>query len=208
MRDVQTESLWSHLLGEAMAGKLKGRTLEIIPSSMTDWRTWKSRHPDTTVAVLSRTARRFTNQMYQDPTGFVIGYVDRGKARAWSFRHLKAERVINDTWSGRPILVVYDPSSGTALLFSRELEGREFHFSWKDNNLNDRETGSEWDWATGKATAGAMQGKVLQPLTGVVSFRRAWQEFHPDTDYWKPADGDDKDGVDHGGGKRDRSGTG
>ncbi len=186
MRDVETETLWSHLLGEAMAGKLKGAELEIIPSSMTDWKTWKSRHPDTTVVLLSRTAKVFTREIYKNPQAFVIGYVDGGRARAWSFADLKNHRAVNDSLGNRSLLVVYDPESGTALLFDRRVAGRELQFEWSDGKLIDRETKSSWDWATGKSTSGSLEGKSLAPLTGVVSFARAWKSFHGDSTYWKP----------------------
>ena len=59
MYDVETRSLWSHLLGEAMAGPLKGTVLGQVPSVMVDWKTWKSRHPQTTVLNLSRTSAAY-----------------------------------------------------------------------------------------------------------------------------------------------------
>ena len=194
MRDVETESLWSHLLGEAMAGRLKGKTLDILPSSMTDWKTWKSRHPDTTVVTMSRTARGFTNEIYRSPEAYVLGYVDGGKARAWPFSELKRARIVNDEWNGRPLLVVYDPPSGTALLYDRRVGSRTYQFRWHDGKLLDAETASSWDWATGKATTGTLKAKSLRPLAGVVSFRRAWKEFHPDSSYWRRAGGDNDPG--------------
>ena len=36
MLDQETKSLWSHILGQAMRGPLKGTRLEVIPSTMTD----------------------------------------------------------------------------------------------------------------------------------------------------------------------------
>jgi hypothetical protein len=45
MLDIETRSLWSHILGEAMAGELKGQLLKPIPSDMVTWAAWKRDHP-------------------------------------------------------------------------------------------------------------------------------------------------------------------
>ena len=47
--DKKTESLWSQIMGEAVAGKLLGEKLNPIPISHTTWRDWLARHPDTKV---------------------------------------------------------------------------------------------------------------------------------------------------------------
>ena len=65
MYDKETETHWSHILGEAMEGKLLGKKLEVLPSVMTDWKTWSKKHPDSKVLWMSRTSRRFKNKYYQ-----------------------------------------------------------------------------------------------------------------------------------------------
>src|SRR5215472_10199714 len=47
--DKSTESLWSQIKGEAVAGPLTGRRLEPLPSVVTTWETWRKVHPDTLV---------------------------------------------------------------------------------------------------------------------------------------------------------------
>jgi len=96
MKDLETESLWSHLLGEAMDGPLVGTRLETLPAVMTDWETWKKRHPHTTVAHLSRTAHFFRREMYDAPERFVIGFAQGGAARAWPFDQLAYRPLLND----------------------------------------------------------------------------------------------------------------
>jgi hypothetical protein len=65
-------------------------------------------------------------------------------------------------------------------------DGRTLSFSIADGKLVDDQTGSEWDPASGKATAGPLKGSQLAPEVGVVSFRRAWRDFHPRSSYWRP----------------------
>ena len=67
MYDRETDSLWSHLLGEAMKGPLKGSELKQIPSVMTDWKTWRTQHPESTVLWLSRTSHEYRREFYQQP---------------------------------------------------------------------------------------------------------------------------------------------
>lgn len=49
MMDEETQTLWSHVSGEAMSGPLEGRQLETIPSVQTTWQEWVSAHPKTRV---------------------------------------------------------------------------------------------------------------------------------------------------------------
>ncbi len=52
MYDRQTESLWSHFTGLALAGVLTGTELDSYPVATVAWRTWRDAHPDG--LVLSR----------------------------------------------------------------------------------------------------------------------------------------------------------
>ncbi len=57
MVDVQTDTLWNQLTGEAFAGPLAGTMLEKLPLTVTTWADWVAEHPDTdvqTVAALTR----------------------------------------------------------------------------------------------------------------------------------------------------------
>jgi hypothetical protein len=50
--DRATESLWSQIMGQAIAGPSKGRRLDPIPVRHTSWKSWREIHP--TTSVLSR----------------------------------------------------------------------------------------------------------------------------------------------------------
>lgn len=49
MYDRQTETLWQHATGEAIAGELVGERLTQFPIETTTWGLWKEAHPDTQV---------------------------------------------------------------------------------------------------------------------------------------------------------------
>lgn len=54
MYDRQTESLWTHYTGQAIAGELTGTQLELIPMATVAFETFQAEHPDG--LVLSRPA--------------------------------------------------------------------------------------------------------------------------------------------------------
>lgn len=184
MMDLETRSLWSHLLGRAMSGPLQGAELESIPSVMTDWKTWRTEHPDSTVLNLSRTSRDYRREFYRDRSQFVIGMAE-GAARAWPFDQLARQPVVNDEFNKESVLVVFMAESSTALIYNRRAGDRTLSFANEGGKLLDRETGSQWDPASGKAIAGPLAGHVLPRAIGVVSYGRAWKNFHPDSKYWR-----------------------
>ena len=51
MYDRRTRSLWSQQASRAIAGPLAGQDLEILESTVTDWKSWRAAYPATTVIV-------------------------------------------------------------------------------------------------------------------------------------------------------------
>ncbi len=186
MSDKETGTLWSHILGEAKRGPLKGAELESIPSAMTNWKSWRAKHPKTTVVLLSRTSRQFQTNFYRNPKAFVMGYASGEQSRAWGFDFLQKQPVVNDTFHKQPVLVTFDAKSFAPYLFSRKLGDRLLTFVWNAGKLQDAKTKSTWDLTTGRCLQGELAGKQLTPLPGIISFRRAWQNFHPDSTYGMP----------------------
>ncbi len=45
--DHDTGSVWSQPLGEAIAGRRKGQTVDLLPSQFTTWGAWLAANPDT-----------------------------------------------------------------------------------------------------------------------------------------------------------------
>jgi hypothetical protein len=179
MVDKETGSLWSHILGEAKAGPMKGTKLKQVESVMTDWDTFRRQNPDGTVALLSRTSKEYTREFYARPERFVLGMAEDGKARSWGFDLLSKSPAFNDTFDDKPVLAAFDKESVTARLFERKVGDRVLTFRTKDGKLTDEETGSTWGPVTGKAVAGPLEGKHLKALTAIVSYRDVWQKFHP-----------------------------
>lgn len=182
MRDVETGSLWSHLLGEAMQGPLKGKRLRQVPSLITDWQTWRERFPNSSVVVLSHISSHLRRGFHSGALQrYVLGVAERGTPLAWTLALLDHQRVVNDELAGRPVVAMYDSASTTARLFDRHFESQVLTFRHVDGTIQDVEMGSTWEPVTGKALSGPAAGKYLTPLPAIVSYRRAWLEFHPNS---------------------------
>ncbi len=187
MIDVNTKSLWSHLYGKAMRGPLEGSELERLPSTLTDWETWRKLHPDTTVALLTRTSRDYRRDFYKDKDldAFVLGATAGQSARAWPFDVLSRQRIVNDRLAEAPVLITYQPESSTAVLYKRVVGGRTLSFQRRDGELIDQETRSTWNMSSGEASAGPLRGSKLTPLPATVSYRDAWRVFYPASSYYE-----------------------
>lgn len=182
MIDAPTGSLWSHLLGEAMQGKLRGKQLEAIPSEMTTWRAWRQAHRKTTVLNLSRTHNAYTKQFYRRPAAFVFGWVVDGKPYHSRLDVLIKKRLVNCTCGESPLLVTFDPASTATRLFLRRVDGRVLDFvAQRDGRMSDTQTGSIWDRSKGAALAGPLSGKWLKHQVGIMSYAAAWKVFHPES---------------------------
>ena len=183
MRDVETETLWSHLLGKAMRGDLKGTELEILPGVMTTWGEWKGRHPKTTVLGMSRTARRYDESVWKKPKRFVYGvHLGAGKpAPAVAIAKLQEEKVVNVDAARTQVVVTYAGKGGRAQAFERSVDGVVLRFTFEqDDTMIDVSTSSRWDLASGLCREGTLKGKKLAPFPGTISYRVAWEEFFPD----------------------------
>jgi len=182
MIDQETRSLWSHILGEAMQGELKGIQLEMLPAEMVTWEAWRRQHPQTTVLNLRRTDKAYTADFYRNPAQFVFGWTSGAQSYSVSFDVLLEHPVLNLEIDGRPVVVTFDAESTAAHLFSRRIEDREFYFvSAEENLMRDEQTVSTWNQNTGLALEGPLNGKSLEHQPGIVSYTAAWQVFHPDS---------------------------
>jgi len=68
--DRQSESLWSPLLGRAVAGPLAGTELEAVPFQLLSWEDWVARHPLTSVLARDEHSRK---RRKRNPYGSYFG---------------------------------------------------------------------------------------------------------------------------------------
>ena len=182
MSDLETQSEWAHLLGRAMAGEWKGTSLEAIPTDMVTWDVWRKQHPQTTVMDLSRTAQVFTAEFYRDPQRFLFGFEVDGDAYALPMPHMIERTVHNFLVGELPLVATFHQSGAVTHLFEATVEGERLEFVALDNQfMQDKQNGSRWTLVGGQAVDGPMKGKRLTPRVGIMSFVKAWINFHPDS---------------------------
>jgi len=163
--DHSTGSIWSQPLGEALAGPLKGRKLELLPSQFTTWGSWRAEHPETLALDAPG-----------DPTGFdlkdfliVVDFSD--DVRGYPISDLRQVGVANDVVAGVELAVVSDPDEPQRwAVFSRRLDDTVFEFEMVDGVLRDLESGVAFDPTTGRALDGEHADRFLNRLPALTSF--------------------------------------
>ncbi len=166
--DKQTESLWSQVLGTAIAGPQKSASLKRIPTSHTSWADWLARHPDTLVLSEEtghdRNYQRDPYRGYGDsktvmfqvrhssekyhPKELVLALALNGDVKAWPFSELRksGKQELVDTLGGQSITIEFDDANNTARVLNQQGE----------------------------------------QLPAIIAFWFAWYAFHPETAIFKP----------------------
>ena len=205
MYDRQTDSLWSQFLGEAIEGPHEGTKLELVPSQLTRWSSWKEEYPDTLALDIGGPAFDQYMDYYVGPSAgilgrsnrderlvgkdLVIGIVGEDSQRAYAHKHLAKPRVLNDTFEGSDIVVALDLNSGSTGVFDRRVDGRTLTFvqGAEPEEMSDVETGSSWSKLSGLATGGDLQGKRLRPFPSFNAFWFGWSDYFPNTELYDPS---------------------
>ena len=209
MYDHQTDSLWSHLVGAAITGAMKGERLRPMQSMFTRWGTWIKLHPDSKVLSSGKRSlfgsvrdpyesyyrspdtgiippRQLDKRIY--PKEFVLGVVLNDKAKAYPFSVLSRQSVVNDAFEEVPLLIVFDAETTTGTIFRRKLDGKTLAFrktskpEKKGFFLVDDASRSLWEALAGTAVEGPMKGKKLEALPTTPSFWFGWADHYPETE--------------------------
>lgn len=141
--------------------------------------------------------------LYQGPeTPGELSPVDRifaldfdGETVAYPYRVLAEIRVINDRVGDQDVVIFWAPGMasaldtqfisdgqdvGSAIAFSRIVDGQKLTFTLDDDRIVDNETGSTWDFL-GNALSGPLAGEQLEEVVGVNYLWFAWAAFKPET---------------------------
>ncbi len=189
MRDVETGSDWPQIMGQAIHGPLAGKALAQLPSVWTDWKTWRTQHPDSTLLQLEKSVDYYRHDTNLAPaplearylSSLQWGHVQNGQAFSWPLKELSPRAAVNENCAGLPLVVVYESESTTITAFERRLGDLELTFHWEADGLIDDQTSSVWDPVTGRALKGKFANRQLTPVAGIVSHQRAWRASYPNT---------------------------
>ena len=205
MYDRQTDTFWSQVTSEAVQGPLAGTRLKAIAATQTTWEAWRTVNPDTVVldkrggfrsdnyASYYLSGRRGVlgsenNDSRLAPKDLVIGYQDEFGAIAYSFETLERKGVVNDLFGDTFVLAVFEPRSGTGLLFDRDVNEQLLTFDTIDSpeglRLRDAQTATTWDGFTGEGLSGPLAGTTLERLPTTYAFWFGWSDHFPKTELY------------------------
>ncbi|MGD2050094.1 MAG: DUF3179 domain-containing protein [Chloroflexota bacterium] len=123
------------------------------------------------------------------PKEQVLGIRIAGRARAYPYRVLQDQSLVNDVVNGRPILVWFDPDTQTGTAYLREVNGQTLTFQTDPLDpqiLIDQENGGRWQATTGTALNGPHRGERLPPLVVTPAFSFGWYDYFPSSETYEP----------------------
>lgn len=155
MYDKQSESLWSQVMQEAVTGQMTGTKLHRLPSTLTTWEKWRSKHPETDVLTpATGYVRDYSKDPYEsyyksrsglfgflkggpgaEDKEIIVGVVVNETAKAYKLSDLKSSETIKDAIAGRDITLTFDEE--TDKITTTEAQGGSidhlllYWFIWK-----------------------------------------------------------------------------
>jgi hypothetical protein len=196
--DRETESYWSQIDGRSLTGDHKGKRLTKYPSLQTRWGEWKKMHPETLVLKPDNRSRNGSPyaHYFDDPDRMgvlgtknpdkrlpgktlVLGIEAGGAFAAVPLDRMQKKGVLELDADG-PVVAIRSPG-GDGFAYRPVADRMRLHFAFDGGRLIDRETGSRWDPAAGKAVAGPMAGISLPRVDARKIFWFVWAGFHPET---------------------------
>jgi len=203
MRDEETGTYWQQISGRAVAGPLKGSALPLIPSEELTFALWKAEQPDGIVlkevaAYVSKYAPKdWETKVAQeypaaltfpehglDSRDIMLGMEGFGEPRAYLYKQVVNEKLVEDHLSLEPVILVVGPDGEsvrafhTAETFYRTGDGAAI--------MIDSATGSHWNFQ-GCAIDGSLKGKCLEQLRIMKDFWFDWRNYHPATTVYSGA---------------------
>lgn len=202
MRDEETGSYWQQISGEAIAGPLKGRKLELVPSDELSFALWKQENPNGSILAPTKESDLYAKPDWEQKIGklptvvsfkglpdreIVMGMSYGGEDRAYPLAKMREQKVIQDRVgkdSVQVIALVLGPDGQSVRAFeARTLEGKSIEFfanTEKEWSLIDANSGSRWDFR-GCGIDGPMKGTCLKRVNLIKDYWFDWRLYHPQT---------------------------
>ena len=210
MYDRTTNTVWNALTGEPAFGSLaeSGIRLPILPVVVTDWATWLSEHPDTSVLSLDTGYRRdYTNggaygdyfnnpnfimfPVWQQDTSsqtnkeMVFALTINDTPKAYPIRLLIPEQVTNDTLAEQNVVIITRETPDRSFFEPggaavRAYDRGDLTFSVGDTqDVVIDENGTAWEITEDGLIS--PDGEMLERLGGHLAFWFGWYAYYPDT---------------------------
>jgi hypothetical protein len=203
MVDRQTLSLWNNLTGEPVVGRLAQSAirLPILPLTLTTWKEWRGRHPDSTTFALDAALVGRFGFNYQpgaadrqrrgvsfpvwnksaalDPKAEVFALRLGDPPKVYPVETLIAERLVNDRVGDTAVVLLADPESGAVRAFARG--DRTFRLA-PGGELLDQD---DRRWRIEEEALSSEAQKPLERLAGHQAFWFGWYGFYPGSEIYR-----------------------
>ena len=124
---------------------------------------------------------------YLDDDDLVIGFEDRGRAKAYSHKILDHHEIINDRIGSKDIAITYCPLTGTGIGWDRNFNGSATTFGVSgllyNSNLipYDRATNSHWTQIGLTCVNGKRIGERMNTYPVIETTWGSWRQMYPET---------------------------
>ena len=201
MRDDETGSYWQQVTGKAIAGPLKGSTLELVGTEEVSFAIFREENPSGSVlAPLGAYANQYAKKDWETSmkrARTVISFADAGvsdrelvlgvelnnESRVYVATDVLRKQVVQDELADQPIVLVSGPDGRSVRAFVSKVDDRKTEFFREQRSewaLIDSATASKWDFR-GCAVEGAAKGKCLESVGVLRDYWFDWRNYHPGT---------------------------
>ena len=211
MRDRETGSWWQQASGRAIAGNMKGATLELMPNDELTFALWKSESPHGLVLapVVGHGDKDYDKKWEEEVAKYPVpltfpgqGLKDRdvvlgihlgGQSRAFPLAKVRAQTPLADKVAGVPVALVLGPDGESIRIFRSQLNGTEidlYRAPPPNQDSASKEDTSDWKlidsqgntWNfAGCATSGPATGACLDKIQFLKDYWFDWKNYNPQT---------------------------
>ena len=204
MYDRNTDTLWNQLWATPAFGPLVGSGIKLkqLPVTLTTWKVWHAKHPDTKVmaydtgyvrdysvgaaykAYFNSPDTKFPVWRRDDrlPTkSWVFTQLIDDRPKAYPLTEIEKERVINDTLGGQNIVVIHDHGGHGARAYERG--DNTFIPATKDTTTVVLDVSGN-GWKVAENALISPGGERLARLPGHMAFWFGWFNFYPKTEVY------------------------
>ncbi len=204
MYDRQSYTLWSNMTGEPVVGRLASTAvkLRVLPNTLSTWKAWVQRHPETTVMVPdSRLAARWrfdytsgaadraragvafpvwqkSDRLNRDAEIYALRIA--GAAKAYPMDILLKQGMVHDEVGGEELVLLADRASGAVRVYRRG--GLTFQRGESAGELVD---GSQRRWRVTEEQLETEGAEPLERVPGHTAFWFGWYGFYPQTEVYE-----------------------
>ena len=206
MFDRETDTLWTHVDGQAVQGTLRGEVLTPLPAIHATWEEWKRLYPQSRVLKKSGKMRSPYEAYARNKRELgifgrrnvdtrlpgkerILGVRTQDSAVAFPVAAVRAARIVQEMVDALAVLLVAAPGGFPVVAYDWSVGGRLLTFELLEADapiMRDHETQTEWDVASGYGLQGPLKGERLTRLAAHPAFWFGWRGYFPDSATWTP----------------------